>query len=225
MSIFHVFWKLGSGMDFLLTMCFPNAHRLGKALKLHNHAPFVFWITGWYFSSLSVMPKPQKICMIFLWYNELNLLIIIRKDKSPFWNFLHISPVRDASGKVYLLSYSWAIIWLTAWFGCVIWPLFSSFSICNLLLNVILALANVNWSWEQRMFDVFIHRRVLIVFVWQLGDYLSLWAAFKVQISDCMLTLISLATRVLNIMETTGRCLLIFSFHISKHRVSQKPIG
>ena len=28
-----------------------------------------------------------------------------RKDKSSFWNFLHISPVRDASGKVILTEY------------------------------------------------------------------------------------------------------------------------
>nr|AML78360.1 putative LOV domain-containing protein [Rauvolfia tetraphylla] len=28
-----------------------------------------------------------------------------RKDKSPFWNFLHISPVRDATGKVIFLTF------------------------------------------------------------------------------------------------------------------------
>lgn len=42
---------------------------------------------------------------MFTGYAESIYATFNRKDKSSFWNLLHISPVRDATGKVILTSY------------------------------------------------------------------------------------------------------------------------
>ena len=46
-----------------------------------------------------------KALNLFTGYAESIYTTFNRKDKSSFWNLLHISPVRDATGKVILTSY------------------------------------------------------------------------------------------------------------------------
>lgn len=90
-----------------------------------------------------------KAWTFFTGYAESILYNTNRKDKSSFWNLLHISPVRDASGKVILMSFLSRSINLK----CLISFLSSVYSSC---LSICFYDSKWSFSYSLCMYSVFL---------------------------------------------------------------------
>lgn len=97
------------------------------------------------------------LCKDSFYFLNDTFVVACRKDRSSFWNLLHISPVRKASGKVIFVSINiFPLINWTPWipFCYQLWLQVISFLgesllqltvICTILL-LLFALLQINWS-------------------------------------------------------------------------------